>query len=203
VTVRIIVQASSALFLSYAKPPDCIPHPLPQRGRVVALAGDERGLPSPSVVSGCAEPGRSVEYPDLTPGLGVAVYETLDTLSCHEAHPLSPAVGHVSFGVLFTPGDEILAVVGGEAVLQRPDRGREAVLPGVEPIGSLSVASSPGRYSPLPKSVSTHARVVAVVTSAAAVSACAHARGAATHCKNNASAARNFRVWLEILFTGA
>jgi len=76
--------------------------------------------------------GQIFEYPDLTPGLGVAVYEALDVLSCHEARPLSPAVGHVSFGVLFAPGDEIPAVVDGEAVLQRPDRGREAVLLGVE-----------------------------------------------------------------------
>jgi hypothetical protein len=65
----------------------------------------------------------------------------------------------------------------------------------VEPIGSLSEAYSPARYSPLSASVSDHARA-----EIPGPVSCARAQGAATHCKT--SAAKSVAMCFDVLVTG-
>jgi hypothetical protein len=99
VTVRIIGRASSTLFLSYEKIPRLYITPAPTTRPRRTLAGDERSLPYPLPVhtdhdlaerrAGLRGVGQIFEHPDLTPDLGVPVYEALDALFRHEA-TLSP-----------------------------------------------------------------------------------------------------------------
>src|SRR3712207_7726817 len=60
--------------------------------------------------------------------LRVRVHEAVDALFGHEIYGLAAAVGHVRLRVPLSLDDEVLAVVGVEAVVHDPDRVREAIL---------------------------------------------------------------------------
>src|ERR671916_639474 len=140
VTVRIMTSTSPLLFcpkLPLSKyPADGIPHPLPQRGLRVPPPGHQRAPPDGPPVDlhdDLPEPrarprggGRVLPHGDLALHLGAGVHEALDALGRHEVDALLPPVGHVGPGVLRPFDDEVHAVVGGEGVVESPDRGPEA-----------------------------------------------------------------------------
>src|SRR3712207_5772419 len=156
VTVNIMTFTFPLLriFLPYY-PADGIPHPLPQRGLLVAPPRHQRALPDnppvhphddlPEPRPGPRGVGRILHDGDLPLDLGARVDEARDVPGCHEVHALLAPVRHVGAGVLLPLGDEVRAVVRGEGVLEGPDRGSEAVLARVQDHERVALVAARGR----------------------------------------------------------
>jgi hypothetical protein len=64
--------------------------------------------------------------------VGTRVHEAGHVILGHEVNDFIPLVGRFHRGILFVLNDEVLAVVGDEAISQRPRRGPETLFSGVE-----------------------------------------------------------------------